>query len=254
MATITKRLTYIGYWLFGLNAFVFVVLRLGVIIDRFADTNVSNFLFSNLMFPSTITGWLGHPWTIFTYMFTQYDVWHLIMNLMWLYFFGRIFTIISSPNRLFILYLIGGIIGALAFLCIPADTKLLTGASASVLAIVSAPMIIAPNYKLNLAFFGPARLIWVSTAALILIIIASGTNYGMLMAHCGGIIAGLACGLWWKYSYSLGPKNSIGTQPNTLSDKEELNIILDKVRRSGYTSLNADERDRLFKISNRIKS
>ena len=34
---------------------------------------------------------LSRPWTIFTYMFTQFDFLHLLFNMLWLYWFGSFF-------------------------------------------------------------------------------------------------------------------------------------------------------------------
>ena len=255
-----RRLSPLG-WLLTVNVAVFVGLRLAVGIGNLTGSGPSAaHIVSEVMLPASFTGLAHRPWTLLTYMVSHYDVWHILMNMMWLYFFGAIMLQVSAARRLVMLYLAGGLAGGLAFMLMHGQAMWLTGASSSVLAIVTAVMILAPDYRVNLFFFGPARMLWVGVVALVLIGVASGTSgTGQLAAHLGGMAAGAVMALVWEYrlrtpaSHKALSRQSEPRLPQ-VPDSELLDILLDKVRRSGYGSLTRTERDELFRISNRLKA
>ena len=79
-----------------------------------------------MMLPASFTGLAHRPWTLLTYMVSHYDVWHILMNMMWLYFFGAIMLQVSAARRLVMLYLAGGLAGGLASwqpTCLHADAR-----------------------------------------------------------------------------------------------------------------------------------
>ena len=98
-----------------------------------------------LEFPSAPMEFLLQPWSLLTYMFTHYDVLHILFNMLWLYWFGRMFLTYFDARKLFGVYLLGGIFGALLFMVAynlfpyyadAASCSYLLGASASVMAVV----------------------------------------------------------------------------------------------------------------------
>lgn len=254
-----RRLSPLG-WLLTVNVAVFVGLRLAVGIGNLTGSGPSAArIVGEVMLPASFTALAHRPWTLLTYMLSHYDVWHILMNMMWLYFFGAIMQQVSASRRLMMLYIVGGLAGGLAFMLMHGQAMWLTGASSSVLAIVTAVMILAPDYRVNLLIFGPARMLWVGMVALVLIGVASGTSgTGQLAAHLGGMAAGAVMALVWKYRRTPAPRKTF-TRPSEprlpqMSDSELLDFLLDKVRRSGYGSLTRTERDELFRISNRLKT
>ena len=126
------------------------------------------------------------PWTIITYMFTQFGFLHLLFNMLWLYWFGSIFQNTFSSQKLTGVYLLGGITGAIiymaAYALFPAFEleryqSWAIGASASVMAIVFAVCTYHPNYKIYVFLIGPVKLIHLAifTAVIDLLSIPSGT-------------------------------------------------------------------------------
>ena len=100
---------------------------------------------SYLMFPASVERFVYQPWSIFSYMFVHVDVFHVLFNMIWLYWFGRLFLDFFSSKHLRGLYILGGVMGALAYMLAyhvfpyfsnSVDVACVTGASASVLAIV----------------------------------------------------------------------------------------------------------------------
>ena len=66
--------------------------------------------------PSDLTWLIRRPWTLVTYMFSHYGLLHILFNMLWLYWLGRIFMEFFSPKQLTGLYILGGWGGALLFL------------------------------------------------------------------------------------------------------------------------------------------
>lgn len=151
------------------------------------------------------------PWTLFTYMFVHEGFLHLLFNVLWLFWFGRIFIDVLKGKRLFAVYVLGGIFGALfagfMYAVIPALQQLaagtvpMIGASAAVLAIVAATATYFPNYQVYLLFFGQVRLKYLALVMVALDIIAlPGLNSGGHLAHLGGALFGFV----WAWQLKQG--------------------------------------------------
>ena len=242
---------------------------------------------------------LKRPWTLVTYMFAHYSLLHILFNMLWLYWLGRIFMEFFSSKQLTGLYLLGGWGGALFFLLatnlFPYFTSshvvyYLLGASASVVAIVVAAAVYAPDYRIGLLFLGEVPIKWIAIVTVLISIFGiDGANGGGNIAHIGGAVVGAwfalrikrgrditrplnACidavvGLFNGRSFELPkfkrpehPRKQSGGQtstPNRPADtvsEEELDAILKKIKEAGYDALTERERDQLFKVSRQHKS
>lgn len=246
--------------------------------------------------PSDLGLLLHRPWTLITYMFAHYGFLHILFNMLWLYWLGRIFMEYFSPKQLTGVYLLGGLGGALLFLiayntlpyfrALP-EPAFLKGASASVIAIVVATAVYAPDYRIGLLFLGEVPLKWVAlvTVAIAVLGLDAG-NVGGNIAHIGGAIVGAWFGLRikhgrditrplntaidsvvglfngrsWKlpkFEKKAGAKHNqqqAQQRPNRPSDEvseDELDKILGKIKVAGYDALTDEEKDKLFKASRR---
>jgi membrane associated rhomboid family serine protease len=193
--SITTRLIYI-------NLSVFLLIRIiSVLLYVF---KIDNNLLVWLALPSDVTSLLLRPWTLITYMFLHYDFIHILFNLLWFYWFSKIFLIYFDEQKLLGTYFMGGIIGGLfyvlAFNFFPAfegivNQGILLGASASIMAIVVATALYVPNLEVNLllisSIFGPIKIIWIALVSVIIYFIGiTGTNAGGNLAHLGGALWG----------------------------------------------------------------
>jgi membrane associated rhomboid family serine protease len=239
--------------------------------------------------PASIPNLLLKPWTIFTYMFVQEGFWHLFFNMIWLYWFGKIFMEFMPGRKIYTIYFIGGISGALTFILaynifpVFHDTLGISttiGASASVLAITIATAVLVPDYSVNLMFIGPVKIKYIAIVTVILdvLMIRSG-NAGGHFAHIGGAISGALYILFIRKDIArrLGllrlasiignpfkrkPLRTVHSKGRPLSDEEynkqkvlkqqKIDHILDKISRSGYTSLSAEEKEILFNSSKNV--
>lgn len=236
--------------------------------------------------PASIPNLILKPWTIITYMFVHEGFWHLFFNMIWLYWFGKIFMEFMPGKQIYTIYFIGGISGALSFILaynifpVFQDTISLSttiGASASVLAITVATAVLVPDYTVNLLFIGPVKIKYIAIFTVILdvLMIRSG-NAGGHFAHIGGAISGALFILFIRKDVArrLGllhlksilsspfkrkPLRTVHTAGKPLTDEEynkqkalkqqKIDHILDKISRSGYTSLSAEEKEILFNSS-----
>ena len=283
--------------------------KYGSVLTRLIYVNIGTFLifrFIQLFMvlsgnqPSVILPWLTafsvpadylellrHFWTPVTYMFLHFDFLHLLFNVLYLYWFGRLFMHLIGESYLLRTYLIGGLAGALAFFLaynfLPVfygiDNAILMGASASVMAVLFTVARYEPNHKVYLLFFGEVRLKYIALAALIidLISISNLNNTGGHLAHIGGSLVGLLLGWRWSVkglpdsrTFMSSPlqdvKNKLSRKPKLsvahkrpLTDYEynalkvrrqkELDRILEKIKSNGYESLTAEEKRTLFDAS-----
>lgn len=276
-----------------INVAVFVLLHVLVLGALLFNVNGESLL-RWVEVPSDLWLLLKRPWTLVTYMFAHYGLLHILFNMLWLYWLGRIFMEYFSPKQLTGLYLLGGWGGAalylLAYNLLPyfsTSTGFMIGASASVMAIVVATAVYAPDYKIGLLFLGEVSLKWVAivTVGIDLLGLEPG-NMGASIAHIGGAIVGAAYGLCIKQGHDITrpvnavidallglfngrllrlpefkkrrPSNARGasqsprpnTPPDTVSE-EELDTILGKIKAAGYDALTDEEKDKLFKASRR---
>jgi membrane associated rhomboid family serine protease len=246
---------------------------------------ISENTISFLAIPASLKTLLIRPWTIITYMFTHKDIWHILFNMLWLYWFGRIFLEYLDQRKLVAVYLLGGICGAiiyvLSFNIFPVyDDQLISsvaiGASASVMAVVIAIAAYVPNYTIQLFLFGRIRIIYIALTIFVLTSIMDfSVNSGGKLAHIGGALFGYLyvlnirkgrdIGKWLnkaldsiatlfkprqklKVTYKK-PANDYDYNKVKAEHQVKINIILDKISKGGYDSLTKDEKDTLFRES-----
>lgn len=183
-----------------INAAVFLLANVvGLFYWLFALDGNSPFL-ELLAVPADLSILIQRPWTVITYMFYQEDFFHILFNLIVLYFGGRIFQEFLGDKRLIATYLFGGIVGAVFFIfaynffpvfqdALPMAIAL--GASASVLAILVAAATYVPEYSVPLILFGNVKLKHIAIVLVVidLLSIRQG-NPGGHIAHLGGAIWG----------------------------------------------------------------
>lgn len=175
------------------------IMFLEVLFDLF-NSSFADSLVHWLAVPASIGKLITRPWTIFTYMFLHLEFWHILFNMLWLYWFGRIFLEYLNERQLLSTYILGGLAGALLYIIsfniFPKfqDSFVLSialGASASVMAIVVAISYYVPNYSINLLFFGPVKIIYIAIFSIVIdILMIRSANSGGHLAHLGGAIWG----------------------------------------------------------------
>lgn len=164
---------------------------------------------------------LTHPWGLITSMFLHEGFWHILWNMLFMYWFGRIVGDFIGNQRILPIYLLGGIAGGLMYF-ITANLlpygemggRFALGASGAVMAIVVAAGAIAPDYIMRLLFIGDVKLKYIVAVLVFLdlILIPKGGNTGGHFAHLGGAAFG------WFFVFQLRNGNDWSAPINKLSD------------------------------------
>jgi membrane associated rhomboid family serine protease len=154
----------------------------------FILTNLQPGITTHLMFVPALL--LEQPWTLFTYMFLHDGTFHILFNMLGLFFFGpRLEEELGSQDFLF-LYFISGITGGLLSFVTP--TVAIVGASAAVYGIFLAFAMIWPREQLLIWGIVPveARYLVVVMTVLSLFGGLSGGGNIAHFAHLGGFLGG----------------------------------------------------------------
>ncbi len=240
-----------------------------------------------LAVPASVKTLVQQPWSIITYQFMHHNLLHILFNMLWLWWMGKILSEFIGNKKITGLYITGGISGGLLYILFynifPLFSDMIhvsyaIGASASVLAITVAAATLVPDYSIFLLFFGAVKLKYIALVTILLDLISiSGSNAGGHIAHLGGAAFGffyikqLQRGTdWGKWVQLIGEKisslaqpkpklkvtwrkNESGQKQTGSPDQETIDRILDKISRSGYSSLTSGEKEILFKASNQRK-
>lgn len=232
-----------------------------------------------------------HPWTLFTHMVTHISFFHLLFNMLVLYWFGRIAGDLLGDHRMLPLYIFSGLSGALIYLISSPflyEGSTMHGASGAIMGIVAAAGMTAPDYQMRLMFFGDVRLKYIVFGLLVFYFISlvNLDNAGGQMAHFGGA----AFGFFYVHMLRQGHDLTAGFRrmvtilrrppdrptPTTkrkvimevrqrsgsrhrevhpppertfIGEQERLDSILDKIKKSGFDSLDEDEKQFLHDAS-----
>jgi len=252
-----------------INIIVFVVANLYVNIGR------SEHLLDYVGLSSSPRYVLYHPWALFTYMFLHIELFHILFNMLWLYWMGKLFIEYLGERKFMYTYILGGLSGGVLYLVVSSLTNsppsLLMGASAGIMAVIIAVAVLLPNYPIFLFIIGEVKLKYVALGAFLLTsIIDFNSNSGGKISHIGGALYGWIY-IWQSrrgYDFAnilnsffkrIGSIFSGGSRSKRTkmtvtkggrSDKQKrIDDILDKISRSGYDSLTREEKDFLFKSS-----
>jgi membrane associated rhomboid family serine protease len=273
------RLIYINIVVFILLS---IIAGIGFLLNNQEISGKALDLFS---VPASFNALLLRPWTLITYMFTHKDIWHILFNMLWLYWFGRIFLEYLDERKLVAVYLLGGISGALVYILsfniFPAFTGVVAdsvaiGASASVMAIVIAIAAYVPDYTIQLFLFGRIKIKYMALAIFILTSIMDfSVNSGGKLAHIGGAFFGYFYIINLRHGHDIGkgfnriidffatifkPRKKLKVTYKKVATEydynkirvehqKRINNILDKISKGGYESLTKEEKEALFKES-----
>ncbi|MDX1477837.1 MAG: rhomboid family intramembrane serine protease [Saprospiraceae bacterium] len=171
-----------------------------------------------LQLSSDIVHDFTHPWVFITHMFLHLGFWHFLFNMLFLYWFGRIVADLIGDDKVYPLYFMAGLSGALIFLItaplIYPATIPAYGASAAVMGFVVASGVLAPDYVMRLLFIGDVKLKYIVFALVLLDLfsIANLSNTGGHFAHLGGAAFG------WLFVVMLRQGSDLSQPFNRLLD------------------------------------
>jgi membrane associated rhomboid family serine protease len=252
------------------------------------EPQMITFLINKLAFAEYYKVFLLQPWSLFTYMFTHESFSHIFWNLIVLYWVGQLIIEYMGAKKLWAIYFLGGVAAAMFMwavlnllqysgditgktLSLITPNSFAIGASGSINACLVAIATLIPEYTLYLILIGPVRLKYIAMAVILISIISiPNGNAGGQIAHIGGALFG------YIYIKQLKRGNDIAAWFTSLNDKlfskrrkikvvyksekpkpahtydeKTIDVILDKISQSGYSSLTQAEKDILFNASDK---
>jgi membrane associated rhomboid family serine protease len=226
---------------------------------------------------STIVYWLGlQPeawrelspfvpvWQLFTYGFLHSvdDLFHLLFNMLTLYFFGTMLEGMIGTRRFLLAYLSAQLVGALFYLVpgiLMGGTVPAIGASGAVYGVMIAMATLRPKQMVLVLF------ITVTLGVLALVLLAitvfnaalqlkGGWGGGVAhLVHFGGIVYGFLAvktGILFADPVAVIERSrKIRAFERRQSDEEKVDELLDKINREGMTALTRRERAFLKRVS-----
>ena len=210
------------------------------------------------------------PWSLITYGFLHGSFSHLFWNMIMLFYFGNILVNYFGDKRLLNVFfngiLFGGIIYIISYNLFPVFTGVsskMIGSSAGVMAILFYITSYNPNHTIRF-FFVNIKLLYIAVFLLLMDIIQIPVeNSGGHIAHLGGALIGFLMFRSFKGINFVDIYTNLSTKKNnkkikrnkTFSgsnfDQKKIDSILDKISESGYESLTKEEKNYLFKASNK---
>ena len=271
-----------------INVVIFLALAVVFVFSKISGFDpVFEIVHNQFSIPPKFSDFILRPWTIISYAFAHSltDIFHILFNMLGLYWFGKLFIEYLGNDKLTALYVLGALSGGVLYLLmfntIPFFVERsafsgMVGASAAVFAVMTATATLLPNYTFYLLFLGPVKIKYIVFFYIVVSFIGSvGPNAGGNLAHLGGALMGfiyvkqLQVGVnwggwitsileWIKSLFHAKPKVKVTyrkTEPVKKANnfnkatQEEIDTILDKISDKGYESLTKDEKEKLFNAS-----
>ena len=263
-----------------INVIFFVSMSiLQVVFTLSGLTSLFVILLNKLMLPAELKTFIFQPWSLISYFFLHMNFMHILWNMLFLYWFGKIIHDNIGNNAIISLYVLGGIIGGLFYMAlyniIPyysemVSQSLMLGASAGVFSVVVGSATLLPNYTFYLLFLGPVRIKYIALFYVLLSFLdVTGNNAGGEIAHLGGAFIGflyikqlqnginMGEGIINFINYFISEKRKTKRKADNVSSEsnrdnisqDEIDKILDKISDSGYSSLSKKEKEKLFNAS-----
>ena len=271
-----------------INVIVFVALLLfNAIFKRVGNGEISVLVTNQFQLPSPISEFIFRPWTSLTYAFNHFGIWHLLINMIAFFWFGRLIQEYLGSQKLINIYVISALAGALMFLfvynVIPGlGIGIMRGASGAIFGVMVAAVTLLPDYRFNLLLIGPVKIIYIALFFIISSFIGLDEldNVGGNLAHLTGAAIGWVyikqlqkgneMGVWvfktmefFKGLFKPRPKIKVShrkkaekassksgsTSTKSSVSQDEIDTILDKISEKGYESLSKEEKEKLFNAS-----
>ncbi|MBK8956678.1 MAG: rhomboid family intramembrane serine protease [Saprospiraceae bacterium] len=271
-----------GFWIQCIAICIVVFLLLNVLKAWFTFSNggIAGVAYYDIIHSVSLSSeWMDNVWHIWvwlTHIFVHEGFFHLLWNMMWLYWFAGIVEDLIGHRHSKYIFFEAALFGALVFLIsaqfIPWYKHIEVhayGASAAVNGLLFAAATISPTYNIRLFIFGNVQLKYLAMIILVLDILFAGqnSNSGGHFAHLGGALWGylyivfLRKGIQMDFIQQFSiPKSTKKSRTVKFQKRESghdsekpgedrLNKILDKIHKQGIQALSEEERSFLDRRS-----
>lgn len=216
----------------------------------------------------------GQVWRLVTsaFLHARESVFHILLNMIALYWFGRTLEIMYGSREFLLFYLAAALCGSAAFVGLDLVTGSrvpAVGASGAVLGVMMLYTVHFPCEEIFYCFFFPMQMRWLMALYVVVdlhpvLLSVAGDRYGGGVAHAahlGGLAFGFVYG-WnqWRLAPLAGrvpglrERAAPAAPARRPADANELDRVLAKISASGADSLTAEERATLTAASARLKT
>ncbi|TVQ02036.1 MAG: rhomboid family intramembrane serine protease [Balneolaceae bacterium] len=263
----------------AINVIIFI---LQVVIGniQIGGQSINRHFVQYLAFDPSLWKSITQPWRFVTYMFLHGGGFHLLFNMLWLWWMGRSVEESIGPRSFAVLFFGAGIGGAFFHIAFSFlyGTNLVIGASGAVFGVMVAFAYMFPRAPIMLIFLPPIEARFVVAGLIVFDVLFIGAGDGVArLVHLGG--AGIGYLIikahygghdlskyvrplerLWKETPKKEKKRAKNKNMYSVSDvevidekggQEELDKILEKISREGYDGLTAEEKRKLFELSKR---
>lgn len=267
-------------------------------VKKLLVANAAVFLLTLFVGERLLFDWFGlqpgrilvRPWGVATYMFLHAGIWHILMNMLVLFFFGPPLEARWGEREFLRFYLVAGLGGAaLSFLFMP---QMVVGASAAIYGVMLAFALNWPNAPIYIYGIFPVKAKWLVGFLFVLTVLGTFGSSGSStahFAHLGGILAAFVyLKADWRPQATIsrlkrrtsgggGGRGSRSPRPLAIVPREvqeqrtesstgdgtstppsderklldEVDRVLDKISAEGMGSLTSEERRLLDEVSRR---
>lgn len=248
----------------------------------------SSFIQNNFYVTSSFLTVIQRPWTLIVFPFTNAGVLDVLFNGLALFWFGNILADFLGGRKTMIIYVTGAIFSVFFYMGVwsilnllnknAVNPTLLYGASAGIYAIMFAAVALLPEYELMFfRFFIKLRILAIAFLVLSLLLNPHAGVLNLGAATFGYLqVKFLRTGLnitqpienfflWFskmgqpkkkpvvkKYSSVAEYSRGSFMENDNIPNQEEVDYLLDKINKGGgYESLSKEEKNRLYKASQR---
>jgi membrane associated rhomboid family serine protease len=135
------------------------------------------------------------PWTIISSMFVHGSIWHILFNMISLYFLGSFFIRAAGERNFLTVFFLGGLAGNILFALLANPLSTGIGASGAVFALGGALAVMVPRVPVFILFIPIPVPLWV---AIIIFFLLSFLPSIAWQAHLGGLLLGVIAGLIFR--------------------------------------------------------
>lgn len=205
-------------------------------------------------------------WQFATYSFLHADIMHLLFNMLMLYLFSQLFFTFFNTKQFLKAYFLGGLAAGVFYFLIAnvfGMQSYVVGASGAVMAVFFTVVGYKPKMRVQLIIFGNVAIYYIALAFIGFDLFQLFfDNAGGHLAHIGGSIFGFLYGrslggfslntikINTKRKTNLRKVHTVNKVKNNQSEnvaQKQIDVILDKISKSGYDSLTKEEKEFLFK-------
>lgn len=186
-----ERMVYRGYRRFSLNA-IWALIAINVIL--FIATTINRDLIfllglNPVSFPT-------RPWTIVSNLFVHSGLWHVVVNMLALYFFGTYLSRLVGERKFLLVYFGGGLLGNIAYILLASPFSIAVGASGAIFALGGALAVMVPRLRVFLFPIPVPIPLWIAViGGFFILILLPNVAW---QAHLGGLVLGLITGYLFK--------------------------------------------------------